>query len=86
MHRSIRTIKRWRKAGMPMTWQIQHGQRVRVVDENVLFAQLRARLDANPAHQWRLRRIHAARTLPPPPGAAIAPAPHTARDTPKPGS
>lgn len=41
---------------MPMTWAIQHGQRVRVVDEDVLLAHWRDRLDANPAHQWRLRR------------------------------
>jgi hypothetical protein len=57
VRRSIRTINRWRRAGMPMTWEIQHGQRVRVVDEDVLLAHWRDRLDANPAHQWRLRQL-----------------------------
>lgn len=56
VRRSIRTINRWRKSGMPMTWETQQGQRVRVVDEDVLLAHWRDRLDSNPAHQWRMRR------------------------------
>ncbi len=58
VRRSVRTINRWRKAGMHMTWenQNQYGQGVRVVEEDVLLAHWRDRLDANPAHQWRLRR------------------------------
>jgi transposase len=60
VRRSIRTIKRWRLGGMPMGWEIQHGQQVRVVDEEVLLAWWRERLELNPAHQYRLRRILAA--------------------------
>lgn len=45
---------------MPMRWEIQHGQKVRVVDEEVLLRWWRDRLDGWPAHQYRLRRIHAA--------------------------
>jgi len=56
VRRSVRTIKRWRRSGMPMTWDLRHGQKVRVVDEDVLFAWLRDRLDANPAHQYAMRR------------------------------
>ena len=48
VRRSVRTINRWRKAGMHMTWENQHGQRVRVVEEDVLLAHWRGRLDANP--------------------------------------
>lgn len=57
VRRSIRTINRWRKAGMPMSWELRHGQHVRVVDEDVLVARWRDRLDANPAHQRKLRRL-----------------------------
>lgn len=60
VRRSVRTIKRWRRSGMPMTWDLRHGQKVRVVDEDVLFAWLRDRLDAWPSHQYRLRRLQAA--------------------------
>ncbi len=59
VRRSVRTIKRWRSAGMTMTWEIRHGQKVRVVDEDLLFSTLRNRLDANPAHQYRMRRRRA---------------------------
>lgn len=51
VHRSIRTIKRWRRAGMPMGWD--RGRRV--VDEAVLLAWWRARMSADPVHQLRLR-------------------------------
>lgn len=51
------TIKRWRRNGMPMTWEIREGQRVRVVDEDVLLAWWRDRLDGWPTHQYRLRRM-----------------------------
>lgn len=50
--RSIRTIKRWRRSGMPMTFDAS-GRRV--VDEEVLLAHLRARLTADPIHQAKLR-------------------------------
>ncbi len=66
VRRSVRTIKRWRRAGMTMTWEQRDGQRVRVVDEDLLFATLRDRLDAWPSHQYRLRRLHAAAALDPP--------------------
>ncbi len=56
VRRSIRTINRWRRAGMPMTWETRDHQRVRVVDEDVLLAWWRDRLDGWPAHQYRLRR------------------------------
>lgn len=36
--RSIRTINRWRRGGMPMEWETRDGQRFRVVDETVLLA------------------------------------------------
>ncbi|WP_292694263.1 MULTISPECIES: hypothetical protein [unclassified Microbacterium] len=60
VRRSVRTIKRWRHSGMPMTWDLRQGQKVRVVDEDVLFAWLRDRLDAWPSHQYKLRRLQAA--------------------------
>lgn len=59
VRRSTRTIKRWRRSGMPMTWETRGGQRVRVVTEDALYAWLRDRLDANPVHQYRLRRRRA---------------------------
>lgn len=57
VRRSIRTINRWRRAGMPMSWETRDHQRVRVVDEDTLLAWWRNRLDANPAHQYRMRRL-----------------------------
>lgn len=68
VRRSVRTIKRWRSAGMTMTWEIRQGQRVRVVDEDLLFATLRDRLDAWPSHQYRLRRRRAEAAGNQPPG------------------
>ncbi|MBW9093124.1 hypothetical protein JNB62_05465 [Microbacterium jejuense] len=55
VRRSIKTIKRWRRNGMPMGWELQHGQRVRVVDEEVLLGWFRGRLLADPVHQARLK-------------------------------
>ena len=52
VRRSVRTINRWRRAGMPMGWD--RGRRV--VDEAVLLAWWRARMQADPVHQQRLRR------------------------------
>lgn len=52
--RSVRSIKQWRKDGMPMGWD-DRGRRI--VREDILLAELRRRLDANPAHQYRLRRM-----------------------------
>ena len=56
VNRSIRTIKRWRRNGMPMTWDTRDGQYVRVVTEVTLLAWWRGRLRADPVHQARLRR------------------------------
>ena len=50
--RSIRTIKRWRRSGMPMTFN-HAGERI--VTEAVLLAWWRDRLTNDPAHQYRLR-------------------------------
>lgn len=55
VRRSIKTIKRWRRNGMPMTWDTRAGQRVRVVDETTLLAWWRDRLLADPVHQARMR-------------------------------
>ena len=57
VHRSVRTLWRWRKQGMPMGWGIRDGQRVRLVREDVLFAHLRARLMADPVHQLKMRKL-----------------------------
>jgi len=70
VRRSIRTINRWRRAGMHMGWEVRHGQRVRVVDEDVLLEHWRGRLDRWPAHQYRLRRIQAANAEPAQPRTA----------------
>lgn len=54
MHRSVRTIKRWKRAGMVMTF---NDEGMRVVDEAVLLAWWRDRLDNWPTHRYRMRRI-----------------------------
>ena len=55
--RSIRTINRWRRGGMPMEWDERDGQRVRVVRLEVLLRWWRERLASDPAHQYRLRKM-----------------------------
>ena len=55
--RSVRTVRRWRKRGMPMSWGIRNGQRVRLVREDVLLAHFRARLMADPVHQLKMRKL-----------------------------
>ncbi|OZB85377.1 MAG: hypothetical protein B7X32_03535 [Microbacterium sp. 13-71-7] len=52
VRRSVRTIKRWRRNGMPMGWADGH----RVVDEPVLLAWWRDRMSADPVHQLRIVR------------------------------
>lgn len=42
---------------MPMGWRVKDGQRVRVVREDILFEWMRARLQSNPAHQYRMRKL-----------------------------
>lgn len=54
VRRSIRTIKRWRREGMPMSFD-QQGRRI--VEERVLLAELRRRLHADPVHQQRIRAL-----------------------------
>lgn len=54
VNRSIRTIKRWRREGMPMTWDTT-GRRI--VQEQTLLAEYRRRLQADPVHQQRIRAI-----------------------------
>lgn len=55
VHRSIKTIKRWRRQGMPMGWDVREGQHVRVVELPVLQEWWRGRMLADPVHQARLR-------------------------------
>ncbi|MGK9222267.1 MULTISPECIES: hypothetical protein [unclassified Microbacterium] len=52
VRRSRRTIRRWRLNGMPMSFDSE-GRRV--VDEHVLLAWWRDRLQADPIHQARLK-------------------------------
>lgn len=53
VHRTIRTIRRWKKNGMPT---ILRGG-IRYVEEETLLRHWRARLSADPVHQARLRRL-----------------------------
>lgn len=53
VRRSVRTIKRWRKAGLEMS--VGPGGR-RIVDETRLLEWWRDRMSADPVHQLRLRR------------------------------
>ncbi|MFT4281192.1 hypothetical protein [Microbacterium sp.] len=58
--RKPRAIRYWRARGMPMQWEVREGQKVRVVEEDVLLAWWRERLKNDPAHQYRLRAIRRA--------------------------
>jgi len=53
--RASNTIRHWRRQGMPMGWDRRDGQLVRVVDEGILLAWWRDRMDNNPVHQARVR-------------------------------
>ncbi|GAA3948026.1 hypothetical protein [Microbacterium soli] len=55
--RSVVTIKRWRRNGMPMGWEMRDGQRHRVVDERILKTWWRERMTADPVWQARLRKM-----------------------------
>lgn len=57
VQRSIRTINRWRRGGMPMGFEHRDGQRVRVVEEQILLAWWRERLNSWPTHQYRMRKL-----------------------------
>ena len=56
VHRTDRTIKRWRREGMPMSWR----NGMRIVREDVLLATYRQRLKNSPVHQYRLRALRRA--------------------------
>lgn len=60
VRRSRRTIRHWRMNGMPMSWDVRDGQRVRVVEVDVLLAWWRQRLKNDPVHQQRVRAKRAA--------------------------
>lgn len=70
--RTPRCIRYWRQRGMPMSWETRDGQQCRVVDETVLLAWWRQRLQNDPVHQQRLRQLLAAET-----GAQHATRPNT---------
>lgn len=55
--RSPRAIRYWRARGMVMTWATRDGQTVRVVEEDVLLAWWRQRLQNWPPHQYRMRAL-----------------------------
>lgn len=52
--RSIRSINRWRRGGMPMTWEDRDGQRVRVIEKTILQRWFREWLVNNPAHHRQM--------------------------------
>lgn len=64
VHRSVRSMWRWRKRGMQMTWGIRDGQRVRLVREDVLLAYWRALLRADIALRPTVMRTGTGRWLP----------------------
>lgn len=53
---SERTIRRWRREGMPMQWRPSPDGPQRVVDEEVLLAWWRRMMQANVRHQAKMRR------------------------------
>ncbi|KRD51946.1 hypothetical protein [Microbacterium sp. Root280D1] len=55
VRRAFNTIRHWRRQGMPMGWELRDGQMVRVVDEDVLLAWWRDRMDNDPVWQNRIR-------------------------------
>lgn len=65
--RSDRIIRKWRRDGMAMSWQVgTDGQRERVVREDVLLAWFRDRLKASPVHYYRMRALALEHGLPGP--------------------
>lgn len=55
--RDPRSIKRWRRDGMSMSWRIVDGQSARVVHEDVLLAWFRQKLQNDPVHQQRMTKL-----------------------------
>ncbi len=78
-----RTIRNWRRAGMPMGWRLgEHGQRERVVELDVLLSWWREKMRNNPAHVNRMRRQAREAGMPVPapvPRRKPAPAPEEPR-------
>ena len=52
----MRAVRYWRARGMPMSWEIREGQKVRVVEESVLLAWWRERMKNDPVYQINLRK------------------------------
>lgn len=54
--RSRTSIRSWRRQGMPMRWRNTPDGPERIVDESVLLAWFREKLQADPVHQARMRK------------------------------
>lgn len=53
---SGRTVRNWRRQGMPMSWRVDEtGQRYRVVELQVLLAWWREKMQASPVHFYKMR-------------------------------
>ncbi|MBP3977858.1 WhiB family transcriptional regulator [Microbacterium sp. BLY] len=84
---SERTVRRWRRVGMPMSWELIDGQRTRVVREDVLLAWWRDAMDNSPVHQLRMRKrakeagvAYVAPVLKPRPKPKLVPTPRVEPD------
>lgn len=65
---SGRTVRNWRRQGMPMEWRVDEGgQRYRVVEESVLLSWWRKKMLASPVHFYKMRRQAIDRGETPPP-------------------
>lgn len=53
---SERTVRNWASWGMQMSWAEREGQRVRVVEVEVLLAFWRQKMQENPVHFLRMRK------------------------------
>lgn len=53
---SERTVRHWGQQGMPLAWAERNGQRVRVVELEVLLKFWRERMAASPVHFYRMRK------------------------------
>ena len=53
---SERTVRHWGQQGMPLAWAERDGQRVRVVELEVLLAFWREKMAGWPAHFYRMRK------------------------------
>lgn len=76
--RSHRSIRLWRRQGMPMGWRVgEDDQRERVVDEDVLLQWFREKMQNDPVHQAKMRRVAIENGLPVPAPIRRKPAPRT---------